>query len=222
LGILHHQRPGFLSFPSSHLVPYLRNKKFPRNRYPGLYVYRALRPRFVAKIERTYRRVLDSGYGRLVDFRGQAIAEVQFPDSIDAIITSPPYMNALDYGRDNRLRLWFIDPQTDWQQQEKPTARRAAFLEAIQSLASLADTRLKEGGYCILVVGQESKRNGTKHPSQEVMRIFVESARTLSLIDVFSDEIPDIRRSRRECKSVKSEHILVFQKKNNASQSPKQ
>ena len=28
LGILHHQRPGFLSYPSSHLVPYLRNQKF--------------------------------------------------------------------------------------------------------------------------------------------------------------------------------------------------
>src|ERR1700678_1835366 len=28
-GILHHQRPGFLSFPSSHTVPYLRVKSFP-------------------------------------------------------------------------------------------------------------------------------------------------------------------------------------------------
>ena len=30
LGILHHQRPGFLSYPSSHTVPYLRIKNFPR------------------------------------------------------------------------------------------------------------------------------------------------------------------------------------------------
>jgi hypothetical protein len=30
LGILHHQRPGFLSYPSSHLVPYLRCHKFPK------------------------------------------------------------------------------------------------------------------------------------------------------------------------------------------------
>ena len=29
LGILHHQRPGFLSYPSSHLVPYLRSTDFP-------------------------------------------------------------------------------------------------------------------------------------------------------------------------------------------------
>ena len=34
LGILHHQRPGFLSFPSSHTVPYLRVKAFPRAKFP--------------------------------------------------------------------------------------------------------------------------------------------------------------------------------------------
>lgn len=34
LGILHHQRPGFLSYPSSHLVPYLRTKKYPRAKFP--------------------------------------------------------------------------------------------------------------------------------------------------------------------------------------------
>ena len=37
LGILHHQRPGFLSFPSSHTVPYLRKKAFPPAKFPELY-----------------------------------------------------------------------------------------------------------------------------------------------------------------------------------------
>src|ERR1017187_2117048 len=50
LGILHHQRPGFLSFPSSHTVPYLRVKKFPRSRFPELYEYRSLRDRLEAKV----------------------------------------------------------------------------------------------------------------------------------------------------------------------------
>ena len=34
LGILHHQRPGFLSYPSSHTVPYLRHNLFPRRKFP--------------------------------------------------------------------------------------------------------------------------------------------------------------------------------------------
>ena len=57
LGILHHQRPGFLSFPSSHLVPYLRDRLFPREHHPELYAYREVQPRLEAKIRRTYRRV---------------------------------------------------------------------------------------------------------------------------------------------------------------------
>ncbi len=56
LGILHHQRPGFLSYPSSHLVPYLRDKKYPRSDFPEMYEYRELRPRLLAKIERSYKR----------------------------------------------------------------------------------------------------------------------------------------------------------------------
>ena len=56
LGILHHQRPGFLSFPSSHLVPYLRSAKFPRSTYPELYEYRPIPPRLRAKVERTLQR----------------------------------------------------------------------------------------------------------------------------------------------------------------------
>lgn len=56
LGILHHQRPGFLSYPSSHLVPYLREKKYPRDQFPELYQYRELRPRLLSKIQRAYAR----------------------------------------------------------------------------------------------------------------------------------------------------------------------
>jgi D12 class N6 adenine-specific DNA methyltransferase len=56
LGILHHQRPGFLSYPSSHLVPYLRDKKYPRREFPEMYSYRESRPRLIAKIQCSYKR----------------------------------------------------------------------------------------------------------------------------------------------------------------------
>lgn len=55
-GILHHQRPGFLSYPSSHLVPYLRTKLFPPEQFSELYEYRSLPNRIEAKVKRVYRR----------------------------------------------------------------------------------------------------------------------------------------------------------------------
>jgi hypothetical protein len=56
LGILHHQRPGFLSYPSSHTVPYLREKNFPRELYPTLYEYRPVRERLERKVRRALKR----------------------------------------------------------------------------------------------------------------------------------------------------------------------
>ena len=55
-GILHHQRPGFLSYPASHMVPYLRTTLFPPEKFPELYEYRPLADRLRKKVKRAYRR----------------------------------------------------------------------------------------------------------------------------------------------------------------------
>lgn len=212
LGILHHQRPGFLSYPSSHLVPYLRNRKYPRHKFPELYAYRELKPRLLAKIKRSYRRFECPRISLPFDFRQTSVQNLDLPPRFGALITSPPYMNALDYGRDNRLRLWFIDGHPIDEVDNDVTRRRQAFLEAIISLASKAGLRLTPQGYCVFVVGEEFKRSFDAHPSETVVRIMRERAPSLRLKGVLTDEIPDVRRTRRECKGVKSEHVLVFQR----------
>src|SRR5439155_15684112 len=69
LGILHHQRPGFLSYPSSHLVPYLRDQKFPRAEFPEMYKYRDAEPRLMQKLIRTYARFEPTGLRARRSFR---------------------------------------------------------------------------------------------------------------------------------------------------------
>jgi hypothetical protein len=211
LGILHHQRPGFLSYPSSHLVPYLRDKKYPRSIYPELYSYRELRPRLMAKIRRSYRRFEQLSASE-IKFQQSAVQNLKFPRRFDALITSPPYMNALDYGRDNRLRLWFINPALAKAVDNDVATRRKSFIEAITSLVDKVETGLRRRGYCVLVVGQEFKRNFEAHPSEAVLDIFRDRAPGLTLREIFSDDIPDVRRTRRECCGVKTEHFLIFQK----------
>jgi hypothetical protein len=118
----------------------------------------------------------------------------------------------LDYGRDNRLRLWFIDPMLLDDGDNDVTARRQAFVEAITSLASKVERGLRLKGYCVFVVGEEFKRSFDAHPSEAVVRIMREQAPSLRLKTVMADAIPDVRRTRRECKGVKTEHVLVFQR----------
>ena len=212
LGILHHQRPGFLSYPSSHLVPYLRDKKYPRQRFPELYAYRELKPRLLAKIERGYKRFVMPRSAFFEGFVATPVQDLAFPSSVGALITSPPYMNALDYGRDNRLRLWFIEPKLVEKVDNDVTQRRQAFINGIRSLAGKVERSLKPKGYCIFVVGEEFRRSFEAHPSDAVIAIISEEARSLRLKAVVADKIPDVRRTRRECKGVKTEHVLVFQR----------
>lgn len=210
LGVLHHQRPGFLSYPSSHLVPYLRDKKFPRTKYPEMYAYRELKPRLMAKIQRSYKRFQRPMRG--AQFDQCAVQDLELPARFDALITSPPYMNALDYGRDNRLRLWFIDPSLAEPVDNDVTQRRKAFCAAIDSLAIKVEDGLRRRGYCVFVVGEEFNRSFDAHPSEVVLATIRERAPSLRLRQIISDDIPDVRRTRHECKGVKTEHFLVFQR----------
>jgi hypothetical protein len=210
LGILHHQRPGFLSYPSSHLVPYLRDKKYTRSKCPEMYAYRALRPRLIAKIHRSYRRFA-TPYTSEYTFRQCAVQHLNLPPRFDAVITSPPYMNTLDYGRDNRLRLWFIDPSLAESADTDVTQRRLAFIDAMKSLARKVEAGLRRNGYCVLVVGEECRRRYTAHPSEVLLAILKEHSPSLRLRQVVVDDIPDVRRTRRECRGVKREHFLICQ-----------
>jgi len=211
LGILHHQRPGFLSYPSSHLVPYLRDNKYPREKYPEMYAYRELKPRLLAKVRRSFKRYNPNG-NSIGEFSLGSVQQLELPGQFDAVITSPPYMNALDYGRDNRLRLWFIDQTRVERVDNDVTQRRQAFVDAISSLAHKVESGLRRRGYCIFVVGEELASRSESHPSEIVVTTFKSTAPSLRLKQVLTDNIPDIRRTRRECRGVKTEHFLIFRR----------
>lgn len=212
LGILHHQRPGFLSFPSSHLVPYLRSHKFPRSTYPKLYEYRRLDIRLRAKIIRAFKRPPTESLRSVCrNVYHSLIEEVDLPNDIDCILTSPPYMNALDYERDNRLRIWFLG-KFRCNELDRRLAGIAGFRSAMISLARQLPTKVRKGGICIFVVGDRSRRSSNLFPSEELFGILRQHAPGLHLVKVIKDTIPDIRRTRKTCSSVKNELILIFER----------
>lgn len=213
LGILHHQRPGFLSYPSSHLVPYLKNKQFPVDNYPSMYEYRDIRPRLLAKIRRAYKRFHGFSTRTSAEFLQCDIESLTIPREFDCLITSPPYMNALDYGRDNRLRLWFIDKSDFGRNEDQATKDSLAFERMITSLATKVNIGLKPGGHCILIVGETLTRSKRmSHPANFVMDLVSRRAPCLELKKFIIDEIPDIRRARRYCTGTKKELVLVYRR----------
>lgn len=211
LGILHHQRPGFLSYPSSHLVPYLRDRLFPRDQFPQLYEERDIRSRMLAKIRRTYRRPPQ----RLASSRillGDS-ARLKLEEPIDAVITSPPYMNELDYVRDNRLRLWFLLRHLPTHGDARTKDREKSFQELIGRTFRRIVPRLRANGHLVLVVGDSRRGRQRNDAALLVTNVFGSAPfRNLRLVRTFRDRIPDIRRTRRDLAGTKNETILVYQK----------
>jgi hypothetical protein len=201
-----------LSYPSSHLVPYLRTKKYPREVYPELYQYREPLPRLEAKLRRVYKRIpvgLAANPGLVLQTK---IQDLKLEKKVDAIITSPPYMNALDYGRDNRLRLWLLSGQAEITSRDPFSPKGEEFTDVIRHLVRIATMNLKPDGYCVVIVGQANPNSRSGHPAAIVRQQFQNFCSSLKLVDAISDAIPDIRRSRKEFFGVKSEEFLVFQK----------
>jgi hypothetical protein len=214
LGILHHQRPGFLSHPSSHLVPYLRDRQFPREAFPEMYEERDVLSRMNAKVHRTFRRPMT----RYAERRQVILRDARlFPrlQGVSAVITSPPYMNELDYVRDNRLRLWFIDRSLPSGLDLKRRDREAEYTALMTAVCSRLSRSVRVGGHFILIVGDATRGGGRPGRTDRLTRKVFESEmllRTFELKGIYKDRIPDIRRSRQECKGTKSETVLVYRK----------
>jgi tRNA G10 N-methylase Trm11 len=135
------------------------------------------------------------------------------PLPVDTIITSPPYMRQLDYGRDNRLRLWFLGAP-DWKAlDDAVTPGEADFLALMRRCLTLWREILPQGGHCVLVFGDTWSRVYRIPLPHAVSAIALREVRGYSLLDSYTDSIPDVRRVRRNCRGNRSETIIVLKKR---------
>jgi hypothetical protein len=208
MGILHHQRPGFLSYPSSHTVPYLRIKKFPPSRFPELYEYRPVAERLEAKVRRAFRRMPTLDFALSRRCYGTRAEAQRFSRPVGSILTSPPYMRQLDYGRDNRLRLWFLGCK-DWDALDSVVSpKEKEFLSLMDRCLRRWKRLLVAGGHCVLVIGDTASRSRRTNLPDLVAGIAKKAGYVL--VSQHADAIPNERRVRRGISGSSSETILVL------------
>ena len=215
-GILHHQRPGFLSYPASHMVPYLRTTKFPADEFPEMYMYRSLAERLRKKVKRAYRRasLTCTWTERDYEITSTNASSLLFPDnSVDLVLTSPPYYNALDYARDNRLRLWFLE-QRNWRELDGClTKSNSKYEDQMRQCLKEMYRILKPGKLCILIVGEVQRNGQTRDTGAVLGKLAHEVTSGAFVLDcVLEDSIPDARRSRRGTRTTRIEKLLVLAK----------
>lgn len=216
LGILHHVRPGFLSYPASHLVPYLRKTKYPPEKFPKMYSYRDLSSRLLEKVKRAYRRhMLPPNWNerRYEVWQTNSMNLPMGNETVDAIISSPPYFGALDYARDNRLRLWFLGCE-DWKELDASlTANNKVYLSQMSICLQEMFRVLKPSSHCILVLGDVERDDKTRLTAEILANLAVKVTQgQFDVETILDDRIPDERRSRRRTGTTKFERILVMRK----------
>lgn len=216
LGILHHVRPGFLSYPASHLVPYLRKTKYPPEKFPKMYGYRDLSSRLLEKVKRAYRRhMLPPNWNerRYEVWQTNSMNLPMGDETVDAIISSPPYFGALDYARDNRLRLWFLGCE-DWKELDASlTANNKVYLPQMLICLQEMFRVLKSSSHCILVLGDVERDDKTRLTAEILADLAVKVTQgQFGVETILDDRIPDERRSRRRTGTTKFERILVMRK----------
>jgi len=120
---------------------------------------------------------------------------------------------ALDYARDNRLRLWSLGCK-DWKELDASlTAHKRVYLPQMSVCLQEIERVLKPGGYSALVLG-DVERDGKARCTEEILAdlaVRVTDGRFV-VETICDDRIPDERRSRRRTRTTKFERILVMHK----------
>lgn len=133
--------------------------------------------------------------------------------AVDAIVSSPPYFGALDYGRDNRLRLWFLGVEDYRTLERKLTSEDQVYVPQMSRVVDEMCRVVKVGGRIVLVLGNYQRNGSSKDSAQIVLKIAERNfPDTLRVENVIVDPIPDERRTRRRTKTTKHETILVLRK----------
>jgi DNA modification methylase len=209
LGVLHHQRPGSLSFPCSNGAPYLRDKKYPRDQFPEMYEYRDVLSRLTKKVEKVLRNIpaLDHSIERIALLQNSY--EKLNISSVDTIITSPPYMKALTYARDNRLRLWFLG-KNNWKDLDKEVSPgKQQFVELMKRSFQTWSKYQKLGDLCIVIIGDIMFNKNAKL-SDILIQIARDNKYTLS--NLLIDPIPEAKKIVKGNTRIKHENVCVFKK----------
>lgn len=213
LGILHHIRPGFLSYPTSQEAPYLRRVSYPPEQFPQLYSYRDVRSRLLAKIRRVYRRhsLPDAWKPRCrvwqVDSRTLPIDDGQ----VSLVLSSPPHSGALSYACNHRLRLWFLGC-AHWRSLDaqlisggkRYSSEMASCLQEIERI-------LKPGGYALLLLNDVACCGKTRRTAEILAELAIAATRGSLEMETVYDDFGNL--SGNPAQAVSLERVLILRKR---------
>lgn len=198
-------RPGHLSKPCGWTIPYT-----PRPDDPG--EYRDTKLRLVEKIIRNYKDVPQFAGEYNVYKRDSRKMNLK-DNSVDLVISSPPYYNTLDYVGSNRLRLaimgFYEKKETD-SLKKKIIQSRKTYLTEMSLVINELNRVMKKGSTCCFVVGDLHENKKIHNTSEDIIEIMKNS--NFIHIDTINDEIPKNKSVLKTTDQIKKERIILLKK----------
>ena len=160
LSRLHGHSKGFFSvytFPQISILP--ERQKLNNEKKGLLPDYRELKSRILKKIKKDLKVKIPKYYNKLASRNYYTLNSadnlVSIPNEIvDLIITSPPFLNKVDYYTDNWLRYWFLDLNIP--KKNKPTKFKnlAHWCEFLLNTLKECKRVLKQNSFLVMEVGE--------------------------------------------------------------------
>jgi len=203
IGISQGHRPGHLSKPCAWTLPYK-----PRPDDPG--EYREVKPRLIEKIKRTYKDSFEQT-GSMKSLYGDARKLDVASSSIDAIITSPPYFDTLDYINSSRLRLAICGYYEDEQKnnlKNQLIQKFDTYLDEMEKCIKEFQRVLKKGGKAIVVVGDVFKAKGDINTAEVLVPIFEKYG--FKCHSIVADGIPVNKSVQKRTSNQKFDRIMIL------------
>ncbi|WP_083516091.1 DNA methyltransferase [Alicyclobacillus sendaiensis] len=144
----------------------------------------------------------------------------EIPDeSVDMIVTSPPYLNAYDYHKYHRHRLYWINGDVPFARDKEigkhdTFTRRGAkpepYFEDMKDCFTEWKRVLRPGGYILIVIGDAIVSGQPVAVADRFIELFAEL--NISLVDRWTRTLQTSRKSFNQAARIDQEHVLLFQK----------
>ena len=182
LGISHGHRPQHLSIKTGYIIPYLPNPR-PKKEY------RETIPRMIQKVKRMYKDPFPLKSQAKIfetDTRDMPIKE----NSVDVVITSPPYYDTLDYIISNKLRLAILGVDENEQEilRKELIQNRKDYLIEMERVADEVERVLKKSGRIIYVLGDVHLPKKSLNTAKDISEVY--SKKGFIVHEIIEDEIP--------------------------------
>lgn len=201
IGILHGHRPGHLSATTSLVIPFVPKTKAE---------YREVIPRVVQKVHRMYRNEFPIKTNGKI-YEKDSRLKILKDDSVDAVISSPPYYNTLNYVTDNRLRIAFLgyDENGRSDLEDKLIQHRENYLEDMKNVGKRLRDCIKPDGYCIFVLGDLHSGNKIINTAEDIGKVYKELGFKVHE-NIIEDKMPDNKSHPSAYKRQKNDRILFM------------